>query len=254
MPETSHLDQSGTQRLALVHGHGFPVHQHTRGHVVYPATGVLSVMTADGTWIAPASRAAWTPAGFDHRHQAHGRTDMRVAFIPASLAARLPARPAVLTVSPLAREALLALTAGTDSGRPAAARSRLRAVVADELVLAPEQPLSLPEPRDARLRALAGLLRRDPGSQASLADLGRQVGASERTLSRLFQSELGMSFRQWRGQLRIHHALVLLAAGRTVTDTALACGWANPTSFIDAFTAILGQTPGRYRAQLGLAG
>jgi AraC-like DNA-binding protein len=57
-----------------------------------------------------------------------------------------------------------------------------------------------------------------------------------------------------RGQLRIHHALILLASGRAVTDTAMACGWANPTSFIDAFTAALGQTPGRYRSQLGAAG
>ena len=223
---------------------------------MYPATGVLSVTTDAGTWIAPANRAAWTPAGADHRHRAHGRTDMRVLFLPPSLAARLPERPAVLAVSVLARDAMLALTAGTESGRSRAAEegalpgrgggragARARAAVAH-----------LPEPTDEPARALAGLLRRDLASPATLAELGREVGASERTLSRLFHAELGMSFRQWRGQLRIHHALILLASGRAVTDTAMACGWANPTSFIDAFTAALGQTPGRYRSQLGAAG
>jgi AraC-like DNA-binding protein len=313
MPENRQLDEEISQRLMLVPGHGLPVHQHRHGHVVYPATGVLSVTTAAGTWIAPANRSAWTPAGFDHHHRAHGRTDMRVLFLPPSLAARLPAHPSVLAVTPLAREALLALTedeqdlttamagpdgtagpgrtapadgaapaaggqgltAGPDGTAPTAVRegtrpapsaggswparsaeaaSRLRAVAVDELVLAPEQPLHLPVPRDPRLRALAGLLLRDPASPATLAELGHQVGASERTLSRLFHSELGMSFRQWRGQLRIHHALVLLASGRAVTDTALACGWANPTSFIDAFTAVLGQTPGRYRSELDPGG
>jgi AraC-like DNA-binding protein len=235
MPETRHLATATRQRLALVHGERVPAHRHRRGHLVYPATGVLSVTTDAGTWIAPANRAAWTPAGADHRHRAHGRTDMRVLFLPPSLAAWLPERPAVLAVSVLARDALLVLTAGTEPGRSRAAESRLRAVVVDELVLAPEQPLHLPEPTDSRLRALAGLLRRDLASPATLA-------------------ELGMSFRQWRGQLRIHHALILLASGRAVTDTAMACGWANPTSFIDAFTAALGQTPGRYRSQLGAAG
>ena len=56
-----------------------------------------------------------------------------------------------------------------------------------------------------------------------------------------------MSFHQWRTQLRVHHALTRLAAGKSVTDTALACGWANPTTFIEAFAALVGETPGRHR-------
>jgi AraC-like DNA-binding protein len=238
---------TGIQRLDLTHGHGVPAHRHGRGHLVYPATGVLSVTTDAGTWIAPANRAVWIPAGAEHRHRAYGRTDVRILPLPPSLSARLPVRPAVLAVSALAREALLALTALTGTPRPPAAQHRLRAVAVDELVLAPEQPLRLPEPADPRLRALADRLRRDPSDPATLAELGRQVGASERTLSRLFHQEVGMSFRHWRGHLRIHQALVLLAAGRPVTETAIACGWANPTSLIEAFTAVLGQTPGQYR-------
>lgn len=250
MLKTGHSMTPAQQRLELVHGQHVPVHRHGRGHLLYPATGVLSVMTDSGTWIAPANRVAWTPAGADHHHRAYGRTDMRVLFLPPSLAVRLPEHPAVLVVSALAREALLTLTTSTDSGRSRAAGNRLRTVVTDELVLAPEQPLHLPEPTDSRLRALAALLRGDPASTATLTELGREVGASQRTLTRLFHAELGMSFRQWRAQLRIHHALIMLASGRTVTDTAMACGWANPTSFIDIFAATLGQTPGQYSGKL----
>jgi len=43
---------------------------------------------------------------------------------------------------------------------------------------------------------------------------------------------------------------VLLAGGTSVTDTAIACGWSNPSSFIDAFGRAVGQTPGRYQATL----
>ncbi|WP_343034575.1 helix-turn-helix domain-containing protein [Streptomyces sp. 769] len=48
----------------------------------------------------------------------------------------------------------------------------------------------------------------------------------------------------------MHHALAQLSEGRSVTDTAMECGWSNPSSFIDAFTEVVGQTPGRYQADL----
>ncbi|WP_327000186.1 helix-turn-helix domain-containing protein [Dactylosporangium sp. NBC_01737] len=57
-----------------------------------------------------------------------------------------------------------------------------------------------------------------------------------------------MSFHQWRTQLRVQHALVFLWLGRSVAQTATLCGWSNPSSFVDAICAIVGQTPGRYQA------
>ena len=56
-----------------------------------------------------------------------------------------------------------------------------------------------------------------------------------------------MSFHQWRTLLRVQHALIHLADGLSVSQTAAELGWANPTSFIEAFTAILGETPGRFQ-------
>jgi AraC-like DNA-binding protein len=195
--------------------------------------------------IAPPSRIVWIPPGVQHWHRAHGATDMRVVFLTPGLARALPSRPAVLTVTALAREATLALTGGgqrTDAGR-----LRLRRVIIDDLAAAPEQPLRLPDPVDDRLRVVAALVEQDLSATTTLGDLGRQAGASERTLSRLFHEETGMSFRQWRTQLRVHHALIQIAEGRSVTGTAFACGWSNPSAFIAAFTALVGQTPGRYR-------
>jgi AraC-like DNA-binding protein len=57
-----------------------------------------------------------------------------------------------------------------------------------------------------------------------------------------------MTFYQWRTQLRVYHALVLLADGHDTTNVAHACGWSNPSGFIAAFTDIVGTTPGRYQA------
>jgi AraC-like DNA-binding protein len=219
---------------------------------VYAGRGVLSVHTERGTSIVPANRIAWTPAGFTHYHRAHGHTDMRIEFLPASLARLLPGHPAVFMASGLAREILLTLTGRRNYDPPArdwdrSARARLRRVLVDELHEAAEQPLHLPEPHDDRLQAIAQVLYQQPADNTALAELGQTIGASARTLSRLFHNELGMTFYEWRTQLRIYHALVLLADGHDATHVAHACGWANPSSFISAFSNIIGTTPGRYR-------
>jgi AraC-like DNA-binding protein len=211
---------------------------------VYAARGVLSVHAENGISLIPANRVGWTPAGCSHQHRAHGNTDMRILFLPASLSRLMPAQPAVLAVSNLAREAFLALTVNR---RQSAAMDRVRRVLVDELRDAPEQPLQLPEPSDDRLQAVARLLYENPADNTPLAQLARQSGASPRTLSRLFHDELGMTFHEWRTQLRIYHALVLLAEGHDTARVANACGWANPSHFSATFTNIVGTTPGRYR-------
>jgi AraC-like DNA-binding protein len=252
MPETRHPAPPPAETPEgkgwLPHGFHLGTHRHADGQLVYAAAGGFATTTALGTWVAPADRVTWTPPGFDHSHRCYGRTDFRLVVIPADLCGELVAHPEVFAVSPLLREALLALTDLRES-RPGAHR-RLRAVVIDELAGPPERALHLPEPRDDRLRTATDLLRAEPARSTTLAELGRAAGASERTLTRLFQAELGMSFLRWRTILRIHHALVHLTEGRSVTDTAMACGWSNPSSFIDAFTEVVGRTPGRYQAGL----
>ncbi|MEC3956424.1 AraC family transcriptional regulator [Nocardia sp. CDC153] len=178
---------------------------------------------------------------------------MRILFLPPGQARLAPPRPAVFEVSNLARELLLVLTGPgnyDDSARKydRAAQARLRRILLDELHESPEQRLHLPEPHDDRLRAIAVRLYDNPADNTSLPDLGRAIGASARTLSRLFQSELGMTYYEWRTQLRVYRALILLAEGHDTTCTAHACGWSNPSHFIAAFTNLIGTTPGRYRA------
>jgi transcriptional regulator GlxA family with amidase domain len=119
-------------------------------------------------------------------------------------------------------------------------------VALDQLRRVDQLPARLPALADDRLRAIAALLRANPAEPRTLAELGPMVGASERTLSRLFRQEAGMSFPQWRTQLRLQHALVLLAEGTPVTSAALACGWSNPSAFIEAFRRAFGATPGKF--------
>jgi AraC-like DNA-binding protein len=58
-----------------------------------------------------------------------------------------------------------------------------------------------------------------------------------------------MTFRQWRQQLRLLHAMQLLASGEKVTGAAMDAGYNSPSAFIAMFRRQLGQTPRRYFAR-----
>lgn len=219
-------------------------HFHSVNQLICPGVGVLQVSTDHGSWAVPGHRAVWIPAGVPHAHRAHGPSELRCLTFAADVNPLALDRPTVLAVTPLLRE-VIAVLSGPDA--PAGRRrGTLEQVALDELAEAPSFGRLLPAPADPRLRDVAALLTADPADPRTLAGLGAAVGASERTLSRLFRRETGMSFPQWRAQLRLQHALTLLAAGRSVTATAAECGYATPSSFIEAFRLAFGSTPGRH--------
>lgn len=232
---------------ALAHGGDIAAHFHDFGQLRYAASGVLVTATQVGTWMAPANRITWVPPFYVHSSHAYGETDVRVLSVPETLAEQLPPEPSVFVASALMREAYLAMINDNEPGDSPRTRLLLE-VVTVELARAPQESLRLPEPNDTRLKAVTNLLHADPANPATLAALGRKTGSSERTLSRLFRTELSMSFHQWRTLLRIQRALLELSNGTSVTDSAMRLGWSNPSSFIDAFTDLVGQTPGRYRS------
>lgn len=73
----------------------------------------------------------------------------------------------------------------------------------------------------------------------------------ERTLSRLFRGEFGMTFPRWRTRSRLYHALRMLADGLPVTAVAHRCGWSSASAFIDVFRRSLGYTPGSHHRNTG---
>lgn len=228
-------------------GGGIDAHRHDENQIVYAARGVLSVATEAGHWIAPETRAIWVPAGTVHEHRAYGETELHTVGLPPETNPLGLDTPAVLAVGPLLRELIRTLTTehALQPVDSTPANRRLRAVLLDQLRQSPRQPIRLPTPSDPRLVAVCELLHLNPADNRTLAALGARVGAGERTLSRLFRTELGMTFPQWRTQLRLHRALILLAERTPVTVVAHRCGWASASAFIDVFRTTFGHTPGR---------
>ena len=99
---------------------------------------------------------------------------------------------------------------------------------------------------DKRARRITDTLLDYPSDTRTLQDWARELGASERTLARLFSRETGMTFGQWRQQVKLLAALARLARGESVTAVAFDLGYASQSAFIAMFRRALGRTPGRY--------
>ncbi len=223
-----------------------PAHSHPFGQLSFAGDGVLLVRTETGSHVAPPQRAVWVPPGMRHAVAATRRAEMRSLYIRADQDVFSPPRCLVLSVTPLARELLLAtaaLPAAYDENGPP---GRLVAVLLDQLATLPEAAYSLPWPQDPRLAAICQTLTDSPDDNRTAKDFAKNAGMTERTLGRLFQAQTGLAFGGWRRRSRLLTALSLLEAGKNVTATAIECGYDSTSAFIAAFRDAFGVTPGAF--------
>ncbi len=221
-------------------------HRHDRACLIYPAEGVVSVETEEGHWVVPPQRAVWLPAGVSHQTRMTGRVSIRSMMVDEISIPGLPANSCLVGVTPLLRELILHACSTPADYHPDSPEGRVIAVILDQLRSLPVPAFPLPIPQDRRLRRLVEALLEDPADNRSLEDWGRSVGASSRTLARLFRSETTMTFRTWRQHLRVLEALRRLAQGESVTNVALDVGFDSPSAFVQMFKKSLNRTPGSY--------
>jgi AraC-like DNA-binding protein len=121
-------------------------------------------------------------------------------------------------------------------------QEQLIGVILHQLQAVRMVPLQLPHLSDPRVARISDILVREPGDARTLAQLCRVVGASKRSIERLFRQETGMTFGKWRQQLRLMQGMRLLAEGAKVTHAALEAGYSTPSAFISMFRKTLGTT------------
>jgi AraC-like DNA-binding protein len=230
----------------LARGEVLPVHHHRRAQLVYASSGVMTVTTSEAAFVVPPQRAVWVPGGVEHRIDARSQVAMRALYIETRQATGLPSEVCVLQVTPLLRELVVAAVASGPQYAPDGPESRIMSVILDQIRTQPVASLALPMPTDTRALRVAHALLENPADSRELAAWAHDVGASTRTLSRLFPRQTGMSFQAWRQQRRLLRALELLASGDSVTIVASELGYENTSAFIAMFRRCLGTTPMQY--------
>jgi AraC-like DNA-binding protein len=222
----------------------FDWHTHPDHQLAWAASGVLTVRTQESAWVLPPTRALWIPAGIRHETLTAGTAaTMRSLYVRPQLCPIGWTSPTPVAASPLLAELIDYLgTGGLSAGR----RSNAEAVLVDLLEPVPMTTIEVRFPADDRAKAVADALRADPADDRTLAEWGRQVGASERTLAREFLAGTGMTFGRWRTLLRLQAALPGLAAGLPVSAVARRAGYESDSAFVAAFRRETGMTPGAY--------
>ncbi|MFV2174023.1 AraC family transcriptional regulator [Actinomadura sp. LOL_016] len=217
-------------------------HAHPAHELVCVRRGAVTSRVGDRVFTVSEGCGLWIPAGEVHAGRLTAKAELRTAFFAPDRTPVAFEGPTAIEMTPVL-ESLLMHLARTDLD--AGARSRAEAVVFD--VLAPARPqLALSLPGDARADVIAETLLRDPADDRSLEEWARDLDVSPRTISRAFRSATGLSFAQWRRSLRIHRALTLLSEGCEVQEVSERLGYAQTSTFIDAFRRVMGTTPGTY--------
>lgn len=242
IPQDSRLAALG---FDYVDGHHVQPHHHPQAQLLYAASGMMRLVTRQGAWVIPPTRAVWIPPGVFHEIHMSGEVHMRTLFIRAEACPENFTDCCVLAVTPLLREMILrCIRWQAQPGEPAL--PLLEQLILLEIATLERLPLALPLPADRRLQAICKALLMHPEHPHTLEDWGQQVGASSRTLARLFRQELGMSYQEWRQQLRLTEALPRLLAGESVQCVAAALGYTSGRAFSAMFRRLLGENPREY--------
>ncbi|MEU1199601.1 helix-turn-helix transcriptional regulator [Streptomyces sp. NPDC005813] len=229
------------------HEHLLPRHEHRRAQVLYAATGVMRVETADGSWTIPTARAVLIPPMTGHQVTMTG-VSTRSLYIEPAAVPWFPARCQAVDVAALLRELLLAAVEMEPRYAEHSRDAALAALVLHELKNLTPLPLDVPMPSDPRLRTLCEAFLRKPDIHDPPARWCAALDVSERTLARLFRRGTGLNFSQWRQRACVLHSLHHLTAGMPVTRVAALLGYDNPAAYTAAFGKLLGRPPSAYRS------
>ncbi|KUI99596.1 AraC family transcriptional regulator [Vibrio sp. MEBiC08052] len=230
-------------------------HAHPRGQLLWAAQGIVKVTSDEAIWIVPSTHAVWIPSGVMHQVQAETLTQMRNLYVDPSFPIRAHQQGiAMLKMTPLIRELILRLVEGNTVLSEGPLR-RLGLVLIDEIATLDELKVYLPAGKDPRLNRLITQLINEPlhntlpEHNPTLKQRAARVGASVRTIERLFKAETGMTYRQWCSRHRLISTLEILRQGESTNHVAYELGYKSVSSFISAFKALFGCTPQAYAKQ-----
>lgn len=251
LPDFQQLPGPVYRRMfAIPAGHRVQLHRHPWVQFTYASAGIMQVVTEQHSYLLPPQCALWIPAGVEHTAYSDQAIEFRGLYLDDSLLNGYQRPCGVVQVTPLVRELIAKANSFAPKYPAQGAQARLLQVLVDELRELPEAPFGLPLPSDPRLRRISEALQANPADNRSIEDWAQQVGASRRTLVRLFQAQTQLSFREWRQRLRLLAALPLLAQGMSVTALANELGYDSVSAFIALFQRHYGKTPGLWAAEL----
>lgn len=228
-------------------------HSHEQVQLVFTTRGVVRALTSQGAWTLSPHRGLWIAPGVDHELHMIGPVSLRGLYIEPDTAPWLWPDCRVIAINPLLRELVQLMAEQPLEYEPESASALAVPLLLQRLRDAPTiEGGSLPLPRDKRLLKVCEMLLSRPSSTDTLDIWSDRAGASARTLSRLFKEQTGLTFGEWRQQLRISEAICQLSLGKSISTVAAELGYASAQAFGTMFKRVTEQTPFDYARQFSI--
>ncbi|MCM0148597.1 helix-turn-helix transcriptional regulator [Photobacterium galatheae] len=224
-----------------------PYHQHEKGQLVMPTAGYVTSHIQEAIWMVPPQTAVWIPGNVPHSNRISAEGEGCMLFIQPS-AITMPDDVCTVSISPMIREMILHLASLDQQYSPGSETDKLAEVLLDQLSKMPVARFDFAIPEESRLNQIAKALVANPGDRRTIGQWAADYAMSERTLSRLVDKHVGMTFGKWRGQLHIVVALQQLNSRVPVQRVAENLGYESVSAFITFFKKALGKSPKQYLA------
>ena len=250
--EVDTLENSIYCHHALMGESFIPEHSHIKGQFLYTEGGIVFLRTEDKSYFLPARHYIWIPGGVKHSiHPSSPEVVMRNLYFPKfDTDTSFFDNVNIYPVNDFLIEFIMFTNRWTGN-IPPSSEPNFSIAKAFKLIL-PEisqtkLPLALPYPKDEKLKAIINYLEQRIEKNISFKTLADKFEISERTLARLFQKELKMSFIQYYTILRMLTALKLLLDDKlNVNDVAMKVGYTSLPTFSNTFNKIIGARPSEY--------
>ncbi|WP_227552150.1 MULTISPECIES: AraC family transcriptional regulator [unclassified Acinetobacter] len=223
-------------------------HQHEQSQLLVTTSGLITVETPFGIWVVPAQHALWIPLKTLHKVSSYGISTGYVVFIH-TVWHHFPTQTCTMLHVTSLMNAMLERVE-TFSDMPLLENNRrLMDCLQDEIQSTTHSIFYLPMPKDSRMLQIAYDLLKQPDQKLNLAEWASRCYMSERSLTRIFHHNTGMSLNQWRRKLHVVLALQWLTEGDSVHQVAMKLGYDSDSSFIVMFKKIMHLSPKSYLRQ-----
>lgn len=226
----------------------FAEHSHNWNQLVYAIAGALTVNAEGKSVVISPEQAVWLPTGTRHSVGSLMGSEFRSLWLAKNATRGVTTRTTLIQVSPLLRALIVEAASLQAEDRYYA--DRVTALILEQLRRATPISGALPWPTHPALLALCESLYADPADARHSDAWGHEIGMSPRTLTRRFESEVGMSLRNWRQRLRLFRAIELLGSNLPITEIALRLGYSSASAFIYMFRSDMNVSPLQYRRNL----
>jgi AraC-like DNA-binding protein len=226
----------------------FIEHSHTWNQLVYAIAGALTVDAEGKRVVISPEQAVWLPTGTSHSVGSLMGAEFRSLWIADDATRGVMSSTTLIRASPLLRALIIEAASLKKEDRSYA--DCVTTLILEQLRRATPISGALPWPTHMALLALCENLYADPADAHDNDYWAHEIGMSPRTLTRRFESEVGMNLRTWRQRLRLFRAMELLGSDLPITEIALRLGYSSASAFIFMFRSEMAVSPLQYRRNL----